>query len=959
MSPIATAIFSTQDFIIESASETMLRYWGKTSEVRGKLLASALPELVSQGFFDSVKKVWKSGVTCNVTNKAIELEVNGSPQTCFFDLEYQAVKDERGETYCVLQTAVDVTERTQTRHEIRRMNEQVAILKREQVLHEELSATNDLLSRINEELSSTKNCLEQLNQELDIRVSARTRELAESEARFRFLLDDAPVNIAVLSGRNLIVETANKKILQTWNHRDALGKPLSEVLPELLGQPYLAIMDQVFITGEAFYGNEQMFIIENSGKPQEMFANVIFKPLKNTAGETTGIMLVSHIITDLVNKKKNLEKEQQIATMAIEAAGMGIWHADLKSGMLSGSAQAVRICGFPLNVAFSLEASVEMILPEFRAQVSADLSDAIITGRSFENEYLLKPFDGREPVWIKSNGRASYDATGSPLYLTGAIVDITEQVRFRQEKDALNSALSSTIYDLSAAVTELEKMNQELLSTQIDLQKTVHMLSESESLKEVAIEQSKLGTWYINTLTNNFMPSDRLKEIFGYRTDQQMPADGGTGQIAIDYREIVLGRIANAMQEDKPYDLQYPIIRHNDQQTRWIRATGKIYKSLDMKSAHFSGTVMDMTEQLNAKEELQKAEESLRMATDSAEMGSWLINIATRELICSDRFKRLYGFEATDDLTFDRALQQIPADYRNVVSEAFENSILQSDGKLMFEYPVIAYNNGKLRWVRAIGKVTCDKDGKPARLAGLLHDITEVRQDEIRKNDFIGMVSHELKTPLTSLQGYVQILQERAKNQQDLFASGALNKVNNQINKMTGLINDFLNVSRFESGKIVLNKENFFLDQLVNELIEEAKIMVSSHHLIHSCTYSLPVHADRDKISAVISNLLSNAIKYSPHGKTIAINCQVTDTKVLISVKDEGIGVCKSDSVKLFERYYRVENKLSNTISGFGIGLYLSAEIIEWHAGSIWVESVPGEGSTFFFSLPIGSYILN
>ena len=170
---------------------------------------------------------------------------------------------------------------------------------------------------------------------------------------------------------------------------------------------------------------------------------------------------------------------------------------------------------------------------------------------------------------------------------------------------------------------------------------------------------------------------------------------------------------------------------------------------------------------------------------------------------------------------------------------------------------------------------------------------------------------------------------------------------------MTILINDFLNVSRFESGKIFLHKEDFLLDNLTSELIEEAKLMISTHVIIHECESKVSINADRDKIGAVISNLLSNAIKYSPHGKTIEIKCKQYENQAVMSVRDEGIGVNDNDIEKLFDRYYRVENKLTKTISGFGIGLYLSAEIIQRHEGKIWVESIPGKGSIFYFSLPL------
>jgi two-component system sensor histidine kinase VicK len=140
---------------------------------------------------------------------------------------------------------------------------------------------------------------------------------------------------------------------------------------------------------------------------------------------------------------------------------------------------------------------------------------------------------------------------------------------------------------------------------------------------------------------------------------------------------------------------------------------------------------------------------------------------------------------------------------------------------------------------------------------------------------------------------------------------------------------------------------------LLLEVVEESELTMSTH-VVHTNTCdSITVYADRDKISSVVSNLLSNAVKYSPKGKNIYVNCELTNNMARVSVRDEGMGIKPEDALKLFERYYRVEASDTQHISGFGIGLYLSAEIIERHDGKIWVESEIGKGSTFYFSLPV------
>lgn len=165
------------------------------------------------------------------------------------------------------------------------------------------------------------------------------------------------------------------------------------------------------------------------------------------------------------------------------------------------------------------------------------------------------------------------------------------------------------------------------------------------------------------------------------------------------------------------------------------------------------------------------------------------------------------------------------------------------------------------------------------------------------------------------------------------------------------MINGFLNVPRLESGKIQIDKTQFLLDDLVKEMIVEAETILTQHMITFLPCQPVTINADRDKIGNVIFNLLSNAIKYSPNNNTVEVKCEVTGSDVQVSVKDKGIGIDPENIGKLFERYFRVKG--DDSISGFGIGLYLSAEIIERHQGRIWVESELGKGSTFFFSLPM------
>jgi len=178
-----------------------------------------------------------------------------------------------------------------------------------------------------------------------------------------------------------------------------------------------------------------------------------------------------------------------------------------------------------------------------------------------------------------------------------------------------------------------------------------------------------------------------------------------------------------------------------------------------------------------------------------------------------------------------------------------------------------------------------------------------------------------------------------------------LSKLERQLDKMNGLVNGFLNLSRLESGKIYLQKQTFSLDDLVLEVIEEHKILIANHEIIMKPCDKALVHADREKIGNVICNFLSNAAKYSPVYSKIEVLCSANEETATIMVTDQGAGIEEGDLKRVFERFYRSEK--TKEVAGFGIGLYLSAEIVERHQGEIGVKSEIGKGSQFWFTLPI------
>ena len=266
--------------------------------------------------------------------------------------------------------------------------------------------------------------------------------------------------------------------------------------------------------------------------------------------------------------------------------------------------------------------------------------------------------------------------------------------------------------------------------------------------------------------------------------------------------------------------------------------------------------------------------------------------------------------------------------------------------------------NGEYKWHLSRASALKDDDGNIKMWIGTTTDIQKIKEEELRKDNFIKMVSHELKTPVTSIKGYVQLalvmLEKEEEMTVPLQIKSFLVRVDKLIVKLTRLITEMLDLSRIEVGRLELKNELFSLNELIDVIVEDIRYTNSNHIFNIYHDFSCDVNADKDRIGQVIINLIVNAIKYSPNNEVIEVRVHKTKkNQVAVSIKDYGIGIDKDEHQKIFERFYRIEGKTDHTFSGFGIGLFIANTIIERHEGLITIESKKGKGSVFTFTLPI------
>jgi signal transduction histidine kinase len=233
-----------------------------------------------------------------------------------------------------------------------------------------------------------------------------------------------------------------------------------------------------------------------------------------------------------------------------------------------------------------------------------------------------------------------------------------------------------------------------------------------------------------------------------------------------------------------------------------------------------------------------------------------------------------------------------------------------------------------------------------------IRDITRFREADEIKSTFISVISHELKTPVALIKGYVGTLRREDADWDRSVVDDSLAVIEEEADRLTEMIENLLDASRLQAGGIKINLTDVSLDQIAQQLVKRFKTQTDEHVFVVDFPKDFPViMADEDRLEQVISNLLSNAIKYSPEGGEIRIKGEVRTNQVIVCVADQGPGIAAEDIPYIFDRFYRSADAVRKT-KGAGLGLYLARAVIEAHHGRIWIDPQPGKGARICFSLP-------
>jgi PAS domain S-box-containing protein len=361
--------------------------------------------------------------------------------------------------------------------------------------------------------------------------------------------------------------------------------------------------------------------------------------------------------------------------------------------------------------------------------------------------------------------------------------------------------------------------------------------------------------------------------------------------------------------------------------------------------------VQDLTSRKIMEEELKENEEKFRLLVQNA---SDIITVFDQDGTIkfeSPAIESVLGYKPEERVGRNISMDPIVhPDDRKLKIDLLQRAVADSKKNIYGEFR-LRHKNGTYRTIDAIFRNVLE-DKRIAGIVANYRDITDRKLLEQQKDEFIAIASHELKTPVTSIKAYTEILEETFRKAKDKKSAGLLEKMNSQIDKLTTLIVDLLDFTRIEGGKLKFREENYNLNELIEEVVEEVQRTSRQHAIVKKLDKPIDLWGDRYRTAQVLTNLLTNAIKYSPDAKKIIVTSKREKGNITVCVQDFGIGIEKDHVNKVFDRFFRVAQPDLNTFPGLGLGLYIAAEIIKRQGGKIWAKSTRGKGSTFCFSLP-------
>lgn len=616
-------------------------------------------------------------------------------------------------------------------------------------------------------------------------------------------------------------------------------------------------------------------------------------------------------ITDRKNAALQLERIRTSLSVAQKIAKVGSWELELASMKAYMSDEFYNLLGLekkehqntPVNF-------IKYVHPEDKERIKAATELMIQEQKISDLEYRIIDAKG-QLKYVRGQNRLLTDEQGKVTSVLGTIQDITKE-------------------------TELERL-----------------LEETSKL-------AKVGGWEVNMITNELIWTEETYALHEIPYGQELNLEEAIDFYHPEDRPILDEALSKMMTEGIKYDLELRLITAKGN-LKWVRTTGGIVTMVNDKVVKIRGSIQDITERKLREDEVKKYSERLSLATESAQIGVWDLDIQNNTFYWDKQTTQILGVQEYKTGTLEELKAILhPAD-RRMIPTSEEAKKLKNDN-INLQFRIIKPDTGEVRHIKSSARVLFDDEQRPVRMIGVHWDITAVKENEerLQKNNeelrktnteldhFVYSTSHNLRAPLTSVMGIVDILREANSEEEREKFIDLIRKSIYKLDETIQEINDYSKNSRIEVEKVPID---FTL--LINNIAETLSFMENARNMKLNLRVSdrLNFYSDAGRLKIIFNNLLSNAIKYTNPAEEVPLVSVYVDnieSGVLIQVKDNGIGIREEHLEKIFDMFYRATNRSS----GSGLGLYIVKEAVEKLGGNISVKSVPGEGTDFKIQLP-------
>lgn len=748
---------------------------------------------------------------------------------------------------------------------------------------------------------------------IDVTEQVKSRnKLKEIQENTRFALDSAGMGTWTLYPLARIVEWDERcKELCGYHKHDKIDydETLKFVYPDDIARVQEAVITALTPGMGGNYDVDIRVIPAEDGR--QKWIRCKGKAYFNADGDAYKFSGTVVDITDEKRKEQALKNVEQRFETAFNNADIGIMLSDTAGNFMLVNKAFSSMTGYTqdeLNSSnfFAITHPDDLA---YNREITAPLYNGEVTSVQFHKRYVRK--DGSD-FWVDINTTMIYDEQRRQDCTLSIVRDITAELAAQEEQRKLiflidNSSDFVSLSDLDGNVSYLNKAGRRMMGFADQKEAQRH-----NSTYLSAGEIDRLGT-------------EVNKDLF----------EKGSWTGHITYRNFKTGELIP------------------------VYGTSMLVKDpVTGKPVGRASIARDLRAEISSREQLQAINKELN---DQVRQFEFVTDFMPVQLWTA-------GTDGQLDYVNKRAMEYFGTSAENIIGEAWQDKIhpddlarcqetwmhsLQTGEIYQYEFRLMD-KDGIYRWhlARALPFVM---DDQLIRWFGTNTDINEQKELQRQKDEFIGIASHELKTPVTSIKAYAQVLEIMLRKKGDMREADMLGKMNQQVDRLTKLISDLLDVTRIQSGRIQFNKTAFDFNAMVSDVIEEVQRTSASHQIVQEFTPAGTVYADKDRLGQVIINLLTNAIKYSPAANKVVVATKVCEAEVIISVQDFGIGIPVDKKERIFEQFYRVTGPGHLTFPGLGLGLYIAAEIIKREGGRIWADSCEDAGSTFYFGIPVGA----